>query len=117
MGTTTFTHSGTGKTVDTIAELTLACSITLCSSPQQSTSVCPTWKIKSRPGSSKTRPRHVRATGWEHVYFSEHDKKLSLAFLTVILNETQGLSLDVNDVNKQPIFTGVLDNVFVVGSA
>ena len=53
---------------------------------------------------------------WEHDYFSGHDKEFPKAFLTVRWNETKGLPENVNDVSKQPIFTGVLDNVFVVGS-
>ena len=43
--------------------------------------------------------------------------KISKVFLKVRFNETQGLPVDVNDVNKQPMFTGVLDDIFVVGNA
>ena len=32
------------------------------------------------------------------------------------MNETTGYPVDASDVNKQPIYTGVLDDVFVVGS-
>ena len=41
---------------------------------------------------------------------------MSKTFLTVRLNETKVFPVDINDVNKQPIFTGVLDDAFVVGS-
>ena len=32
------------------------------------------------------------------------------------MNETKGFPVDFNYVNKQPIYTGVLDDLFVVGS-